>query len=241
MAFSRSRLTTLQRRFLEAFVARSSAFFLTGGAVLAGWVLGHRPTADLDLFTTDDGAMSDGDRLVRGAAAEVDATVEIVRSEPDFRRYLVRAVDEGLIVDLVRDRVPQLRPKVDRDGVLTDSVEEIVANKICALVGRSEIRDLVDLYFLEQAGFRVERFVADAARKDGGVTPATVAWILSRVTIPRTLPEGVDVETLRAFARDLEGRMRRLAARDPGSSAPISEDRAPSVGNNKLDSPGLSC
>lgn len=213
-AFSGSRLSHLQQRFLGAFAARSSAFFLTGGAVLAGWVLGHRSTEDLDLFTTDEGAMREGDRVVRGAAAEVGAGVESLQSQPDFRRYLVRAGAESLVVDLVLDRAPQLYPKVDRDGVLTDAVEEILANKICSLVGRSEVRDLVDLYFLDRAGFRVECFVADAARKDGGVTPATVAWILSGLTAPRTLPEGVDAEALAAFARDLEGRMRRLAAED---------------------------
>jgi len=213
-ACSPSRLTDLQRRFLRAFAARSSAFFLTGGAVLAGWVLGHRWTEDLDLFTTDDGAMGEGDRIVRGAGAEVGASVESVQSHPDFRRYLLRTGAESMVVDLVRDRGPQLHPKVDRGGVLTDSVEEIVANKICALVGRSEARDLIDLYFLEQAGFRIEHFLGDAARKDGGVTPATVAWIVSGLTAPSRLPEGLDAETLRAFVRDLEGRMRRLAAQE---------------------------
>lgn len=182
--------------------------------MLAGWVLGHRPTEDLDFFTTDDSAMSQGDRLVRGAAAEVGGSVESVQTHPDFKRYLVRAGPEAVIVDLVRDRVPQLHPKVERDGVLTDSVEEIVANKICALVARSEIRDLVDLYFLERAGYPVERFITDAARKDAGVTPATVAWILSGLALPPTVPAGLDTETLRAFVRDLETRMRRLAARE---------------------------
>lgn len=213
-----SRLTSLQHRFLRAFAARSTAFFLTGGAVLAGWVLGHRQTEDLDLFTTDDRAMSEGDRLVRGAAAEIGATAESVQSQPDFRRYLVRSGAESIVVDLARDRAPQLYPKVSREGVPMDTVEEIVANKVCALVGRSEIRDLVDLYYLEQAGFPVERFLPDAMRKDSGVTPATVAWILSGLTIPSALPAGLDRDALRAFAQGLEQRMRRLAAPEAPSS-----------------------
>jgi hypothetical protein len=73
----RSRLSELQQRFLRAFATRGSAFFLTGGAVLSGWVLGH---------------------------------------------------------------------------------------KICALVGRVEIRDLIDLYCLEQTGLRVEEFITGARR-----------------------------------------------------------------------------
>jgi hypothetical protein len=122
-----------------------------------------------------------------------------------------------LIVDVARDRAPQLYEKVARDGILTDAVEEIVANKLCALVGSAEIRDLVDLYFLEHAGYPAERFIGDAARKDAGVTAATIAWLLSGLPIPSSVPAGLDTDTLRAFARDLEQRMRRLAARDSGA------------------------
>lgn len=207
-----SRLSELQRQFLRVFASKTSAFFLTGGAVLCGWVLGHRRTDDLDLFTSDDEAMTQGDRLVRAAAAEIGAAVESVQAHPDFRRYVVHRSGESMVVDLARDRTPQLYPKVDRDGVPSDTVEEIVANKICALVGRSEIRDLLDLFALERAGFRAEDFVAEAARKDAGVTPATIAWILSTLTVPDELPDGFDAEGLHAFARDLEQRMRRLAA-----------------------------
>jgi hypothetical protein len=218
-ASSPSGLTNLQRRFLEAFARRTSAFFLTGGAVLAGWTLAHRRTEDLDLFTTDDHAMSESDRLVRGTAAEIGASVESIQSHPDFKRYLIRAGEESLLVDVVRDRAPQLYQKVVRDGILTDPVEEIVANKICAVIGRSEVRDLVDLYFLERAGYPAERFIGDAARKDGGVTAATFAWVLSRLAIPTALPAGLEVDTLRGFARELEARMRRLAARESGANA----------------------
>jgi len=213
----RSRLTNLQRRFLEAFAGQSGAFFLTGGAVLAGWVLGHRRTDDLDLFTTDGGAMADCDRFVRAAAAAIGAAVEPVQSHPDFRRYLVRDAAGSMVVDVALDRAPQMRPKVDRGGLRTDSAEEIVANKICALVGRSEVRDLVDLYCLERAGFKAEDFLGDAMQKDAGVTPATVAWILSGLSVPAELPEGVSPEGLREFLRDLEARMRRLAV--PGPAA----------------------
>ena len=53
---------------------------------------------------------------------------------------------------------------------------------------RSEIRDVVDLYCLEQAGYRVEDHVDDALRKDAGATPATIAWLLSTLRVPERLP-----------------------------------------------------
>jgi len=193
-------------------------FFLTGGAVLAGWVLHHRQTDDLDLFTTDDASMRDADRLVRLVAAELGATVEATQSSPDFRRYALRRGVESVVVDFIRERVPQIHPKVVRDGITMDPAEEITANKICALLGRAELRDVIDLYCLEAAGFRVERSLADAQRKDAGVTPAALAWTLSELVIPDRLPGDVDAERVREFVRDLEARLRRLSVPPSESS-----------------------
>jgi hypothetical protein len=46
-----SRLSALQHDFVDAFFSEPSAFFLTGGAALAGYHLGHRFTDDLDPFS----------------------------------------------------------------------------------------------------------------------------------------------------------------------------------------------
>jgi hypothetical protein len=43
-----SRLDPFQQELLAAFFAREQRFFLTGGAALAGFHLGHRETRDLD-------------------------------------------------------------------------------------------------------------------------------------------------------------------------------------------------
>jgi hypothetical protein len=205
-------LSPLQREFLRALSAHPSGFFLSGGAVLVGWVFGHRHTDDLDLFTTDDAPMRDADRLARRIASEIGAVAEPTQTSPDFRRYALRRGADVVMVDFIRERVPQLHEKVIRDGITMDPVEEIVANKICALLGRAEVRDVVDLHRLELAGFRVEQFLADAQRKDAGVTPATLAWVLSEVTVPDTIASDVDPQAVRAFVRDLESRMRHLSA-----------------------------
>lgn len=52
------RLSALQRDIVGALAQRDCGFFLTGGGVLVGFVLGHRTTDDLDLFTTEDSAMA---------------------------------------------------------------------------------------------------------------------------------------------------------------------------------------
>ena len=208
-----NRLTPLQRDLLAAFFRHESHFYLTGGAALAGYYLGHRETADLDLFTSI-AAIDEGEAALRAAARDVGASVEHVQTAPDFRRRLVRGEHESVVVDLVVDSAPQgPQPKRHFGGVRVDPPEEILANKLSALLSRAELRDLVDVLALERAGFHTEDTVPLANRKDAGLTPAQLAWVLSRVTIgdDAAIPGGVSPAELQAFLADFIARLTRLS------------------------------
>jgi hypothetical protein len=130
-----------------------------------------------------------------------------------FRRFLLRRGTEAAVVDLVYDRAPQLfRDKRWFGEILIDLPEEIVANKLCTVLSRAEIRDLADLLALERAGYPVETELDLARRKDGGLTPGQLAWVLSEVEVgdDAEVPGGVSVAEIRAFIEDLQ---RRLSAR----------------------------
>lgn len=216
-----SRLSPFQSEVLNALFERESGFFLTGGAALAGFHLGHRVTDDLDLFTAEPESFERSRHLLPALASELGARVEIRQDAPDFRRYALVRKDDTLIVDTVLDRTAQAIPQKMRFGaIIVDPPEEILANKLTTLVSRSEERDLVDLLFLERNGLRVEQALAAALAKDGGCTPATLAWLLSQVSIPDDikLPAGVSPQELRAFVGDLVVRLR--AAAHPSSKLP---------------------
>lgn len=83
-----SKLGTLQKVFLQAFFKREKRFFLTGGAALAGFYLGHRETHDLDLFTLMD-VMEEGSSAVTEVASELGAKLEPIQTDPDFRRSVL--------------------------------------------------------------------------------------------------------------------------------------------------------
>jgi len=184
-----SLLTPLQNQVLEAFFRREQRFFLSGGAALAGFHLAHRRTHDLDLFTTAD-IIGEGERALALAAEALGATIEKIQTAPDFRRRIVRRGEEAVVVDLVRDRTPQgPMPKQSFGDIRVDPPQEILANKLCALLSRSELRDLIDVYALEQAGFPVEDALPLAEKKDAGLTPAQLAWVLSQIDLA-SLPEG---------------------------------------------------
>jgi hypothetical protein len=214
MAFSPdSTLTTLQVDTLRAFFERERDFFLTGGAALAGFHLGHRHTDDLDLFTTHDEAFARGRRVLAEVAIAVGGTLEIRQDTPRFVRAVITRGDGALVVDLVHDYQQSQPAKLEIDGIRVDPPTEILVNKLGTIVSRAEERDLVDLFALERSGLRVEDALAAALAKDGGCTPATLAWLLSEVVIPEDLelPRGITAAELRAYVSDLVVRLRKLA------------------------------
>jgi hypothetical protein len=199
------------------FFKKEKRFFLTGGAALAGFYLAHRHTKDLDLFTTQD-IVPEGVLSLEAAARELGASLEAIQTSPDFRRLLVRRGSESVVVDLVCDRAPQMFAQKQLMGeILVDPPEEILANKLCSLLARAEIRDLVDVYELERKGYRIEGALPAAAQKDAGLTPAQLAWVLSQITLEEgaTLPGEALVSDLRRYLDELIERLSELSY--PGS------------------------
>lgn len=149
-----------------------------------------------------------------GAARDLGAAVEAIQTSPDFRRVLVKRGTEAVIVDLVREYVVQVSPeKPVINGIRVDPPEEIVANKLCALLSHSEIRDLVDIRALEMAGYRMERAFPAAEAKDRGLTPAQLAWVLNQIELGSDLipPGGVTSQELREYLDDLIRRLTQMA------------------------------
>jgi len=130
---------------------------------------------------------------------------------------LVKRGNEACVVDLVVDHAPDVDAIVDAsEGVRLHSLREIGANKVCALLGRAEIRDLVDLRAILMRGLSLEDLLRDAERKDGGVSAATLAWVLESVRIgaDAELPGGGDPQEMEQFRADLVRRLRALAMPD---------------------------
>lgn len=209
----KANLSQLQTDFLNLFFSHQSSFFLSGGAALVGFYLGHRETHDLDLFTLEN-EIESGYRLLNEVATELEATVESIQTSPDFRRLLIRRGDEAVVIDLIREYVFQIsNEKSVVNGIRIDSREEILANKLCALLSRSEIRDLIDVRELENAGLSLEDALQVAEKKDSGLTPAQLAWILSQIKIGTgaQLPGNIAAEDLRDYVHSLIERLQRLA------------------------------
>ena len=86
------------------------------------------------------------------------------------------------IVDLVAEPFAPIEPpnhaKIEETEVDVDSVHEILAAKLSALLGRTELRDLADVQALLNAGADLSAAVRDAPKKDAGFSALTLAWVL---------------------------------------------------------------
>jgi predicted nucleotidyltransferase component of viral defense system len=205
-----SALTQLQQDLLREFFAREQRFFLTGGGALAGFYLKHRATEDLDFFAPPELDLDDAAINLREAAAACGALVESQRHAHDFHRYLIRRGGESCLVDLVVDRAPMIVSEKVRLGQMRlDPLREIAANKICTLLGRAENKDLRDVRELLGLGFDLREAMRDAERKDGGVSAATLAFLLADDAAWANSP-GSD-EALAEFRHRLAGEFRAIA------------------------------
>lgn len=209
-------LTPLKREVLTAISERWPDFFLTGGSALGIFYLQHRLSYDMDFFTTkEDVEWHVLDNDMRAISQAIGAACTSVTVSPSFRRYELTRGDEREIVDFVIERVPQIDEEKRRFGpVRVDTLREIMVNKICTLAGRCEVKDLLDLYFLGKRGLHVKDHIDEARRKEGGLDPAMLSYLLDRVQIdqvPDYVIEPLDLKDFKAFIADLQRTLADMA------------------------------
>lgn len=219
-------LSPIQRRVLVALAGLEPRWTLSGGGALAGFYLGHRPTRDVDLFfrgaTTLGRVGDDAERVLHARGVEVHRLV----TAPAFVQLRVEDGGDVVLVDLVADPVATIEASVtvtlDGASLEIDTMHEILVNKLCTLLGRAEVRDLVDVSAILAAGGDLERAVSDAPRKDGGFSTLTLAWLLARYPAARLAAAyGLDPAHAERLRAALEGRLVELARREdePGGGA----------------------
>jgi hypothetical protein len=187
---------------------------LGGGAALSGAHLGHRLSGDVDLFCHQ---AEDVRTLVRELGAigqECSAQIDLVRDAATFVRGHVRWANQELELDLVHEPAPDLElPPSPIEEVVVESLVDLRASKLTCILSRSEPRDLVDLLFLDRAGYPPELDLPLALRKDAGIDPGVLAWLLGQFPtrpLPRMLEPLVEEDLVR-FRDDLRERLRRIA------------------------------
>ncbi len=217
---SGGRLSDLQWRVLAALTAVEPPFTLTGGGALAGIHLHHRTTRDLDLFWRDREQLGDLAEKVRERLLVDGLTVTTVETSATFNRLQVDDGQATTLIDLVAEPFAALLPpakvRIGDNEICVDTTREILASKLCALLSRSELRDLEDVRALVEAGCDLEQGLGDAAHKDGGFSPLTLAWLLRSLEVEPIVEalgwSETEAKRLAEFHRRLMDRLVALGA-----------------------------
>lgn len=219
------RLSPLQLEVLRLLADFEPRWTLTGGGALAAIHTRHRGTRDLDLFWPEREELGQMAKLIEARLRTAGLAVTPLQTAPAFARLQVSRAPETVVLDLVADPgAPVERPRaVDIEGasILVDTAHEILVNKLCALLGRSEIRDLEDVRALLATGGSLERALRDAPRKDLGFSPLTLAWVLREMPLARLAGAGgsgaEETARLDAFREELITALTDLAVPDEAS------------------------
>lgn len=178
-------LYPLQDAVLAVKAAVETGFYLTGGTALGRVYLHHRYSEDLDLFVNDDERFPVWtDRLVEAWRREPRWRVDIQRRDVRFVRVLLAQGDVLLKIELVNDVRGRVGVPVRHAGFgLVDTPENILANKVTAVLDREEPKDLADIWGLcGHGGLALEDALVGASGKATGVFAADVARALLNAT-----------------------------------------------------------
>jgi hypothetical protein len=116
-----------------------------------------------------------------------------------------------VVVDLIAEPAPSLEPpwrcRIGHSEILVDAPHAILSEKLCALLERSEIRDLVDIEALIRSGQDLPSAIASAPRRDSSFSPLTLAWVLREWDVRQIANaaglSGADGEKLESFRQSL--------------------------------------
>ena len=204
-----SRLTPLQKRVLDKLAGMEPAWTLFGAGALIGFYLGHRVSRDLDLAFRPYLELGEIPREVEARLRSAGLQVDHLQRAVSFARLRVSDETESIELDLVADPTPPLEPPTEPvAGVRVETTRTLLAQKLCALLSRVELRDLEDVGALLDAGQDLDRGLRDAAQLDGGFSPPTLAWLLQSFPTTRAAEEGRDQARLEAIRAHLLAALR---------------------------------
>lgn len=179
-------LYPFQDRVLRILDRLDTGFYLSGGTAASRGYLHHRLSDDLDLFVNDDEQFGLwADRLVQALAGQGDWKTDLSLREKRFVRLSLVQDQAILKIEMIND-VPAHIGSFRNDPILgrLDSPENILANKITALVDREEPKDLADIWgFCCRMGLSLSSALDGAGSKAAGIFPADVARRLCTVTL----------------------------------------------------------
>ncbi|MEI6575563.1 MAG: nucleotidyl transferase AbiEii/AbiGii toxin family protein [Bacteroidota bacterium] len=143
------KLYQLQDKFLNWWLTLKLPFYLTGGTALGRFYLNHRFSEDLDFFSNADPAYLKYIAVLKNEISK-KFTVNIQQSlfNDDYTRLFIAEDDLMLKVEFVNDVESYPGLPIPYQFGSIDQPLNILSNKLSAIIGRDEPKDVFDLVHL---------------------------------------------------------------------------------------------
>ena len=171
---------------LKLIMKVDDTFYLTGGTALGRYYLEHRYSDDLDLFVNRNNDFKQFTDIIISQLKKHFPEIELALLSEDFARIFIHSKEHRLKVEFVNDILFHTGEIQSANFFhRIDSWENILSNKICALM-RDEAKDIADLIFLSmEYNFIWEKIVDHAREKDIWVNEIEVSQLLYKFDTQR--------------------------------------------------------
>ncbi len=198
------KLYELQDKVLEVVFAVEREFYLTGGTCISRFYVEKRYSDDLDFFTNQSRRYSFAVKNIKMALQKIfNLSVEV--ESKDFTRFKIEGI---LQVDFVNDMACRYKePLLNEENFLYDNIENILSNKITAVMGRDNPKDIFDIFLIwKYYNFDWEE-ILDAAHAKAGFTNDEL--IIRLKSFPKELLEKIKI-TDKTFLDDFDAGLDKI-------------------------------
>jgi len=166
-------LYPLQDKVLKLIDGLKTSFYLTGGTALSRCYLHHRYSDDLDFFVNNELNFAKVvEKILINLNKEFKVKV-VIRSES----YISLMINNMLKVDFVND-VSYKYGKLEKQKIYSkvDNLENILSNKLSALVSRDEAKDVIDILMIfKKIKVDWKKIFSDVNSKAVGIFPIDIS------------------------------------------------------------------
>jgi len=154
-------LYRLQDKVLKEVFQITKSFYLTGGTALHRFYYDIRYSDDLDFFCIDEFFAYEIREIINSLKEKFNIKIEV---DAQFFKLLYI---NGLKIDFVDTHFERhFGDFLKKDGFVIDSKENIFVNKITAIMGRDEEKDIADFYFLKtRENYDLKEYLEKAKEK----------------------------------------------------------------------------
>ncbi len=139
------KLYKLQDKVMNIIFEVENIFYLTGGTCLSRFYQEKRYSDDLDFFAHGESRFQVAIKNIK-QVLKTEFKVIVDTQSKDFVRLVV---DDFLQVDFINDRVYRYgKSIVLENGYCIDNIENILSNKLNAIIDRDEEKDIFDIYMI---------------------------------------------------------------------------------------------